>query len=218
MRATDPRTNRSRSVPRIVSLAGSGFLCLLGALTASGQTPAPAPSATNAPPLITVRQEKEVVSGMEPISRIYVTAGTNRFALLTPNGFRASADPQSGVVTMTHAAGGCAVRFKLGGPMPPDAKELPPELMRQRLLERHAGARVLDEFTVNAGGRSGPAFDLHWRAPSGLPLFVRTAFIPSDAGILEFTMTTPPAKAAKATRCSTPSCSPSAPARAANSK
>ena len=183
------------SLARIVSRAGSGVLCLLGALNANGQTPAPAPAATNAPPPITVRQEREVVPGMDPIYRIYVTAGTNRFALLTPNGFRASADPQAGVVTLSHAAGGCNLRFQLGGPMPADAKELKAEMLREPLLARYPGARVLDEFTVTAAGHSGPAFDLNWPAPSGLPLFIRAAFVPSDAGILEFTMTTSPAKA-----------------------
>jgi len=58
------------------------------------------------------------------------------------------------------------------------------------LLNRHPGAKILDPFSREAAGHSGPAFDLQWVNAGGAEQSARVAFIPSLAGVLEFGLLT----------------------------
>ena len=186
----------ARLVPRLLQPLAWLVAGILSHASTSAQRPAET-TVTNLPP-ITVRLDREIVPGMEPLSRVYVGVGTNQLALLAPLGFRIRSEPEQRKVVFSQPEGRCNIQFRLHAPpLAPDAKGLKPEPFRQLLLERHPGAQVVEEYTLSAGGQSGPAFDLAWRTPTGLWLFVRTVYIPSDAGILEFSMITDPDKAAE---------------------
>jgi hypothetical protein len=62
------------------------------------------------------------------------------------------------------------------------------------LLQRHPGAKILEEFTLSALSRRGPAFDLRWNANGGMPRCERVVFIPALAGVLEFSLVASPEK------------------------
>ena len=166
-----------------------GAFCAFSVLRVTGQTAqntAPA-AVTNSPPF-TVIMAREEVPGMNPVTRTHVTVGTNKFALLTPSGYRTSADSVQRKVVIVRDDGRCSLNFRIAGPMPTGTNGLSAEPFRKLLLERHAGAKIVEEFTLTASGKSGPAFDLNWRTPGGLTVFTRTAFIPSEGGVLEFSL------------------------------
>ena len=63
-----------------------------------------------------------------------------------------------------------------------------PAPYRSLLLNRQRGGKILEEFSLAAASRRGPAFDLRWNAPGPVPRRERVLFIPSDAGVLEFSL------------------------------
>jgi hypothetical protein len=148
--------------------------------------------ATNSPPLqVEVRHEGG--PGMAAANRAYVTAGTNKFAFLMPDGFRLeTADPQK--VTLVSADYNCLLTWRILGPVPPESPDLDPASCRELLLECHPGGKIVEEFTLPALGRRGPAFELRWNAKGGAPRYERVVFIPALAGVLEFSLVSSPEK------------------------
>lgn len=122
-----------------------------------------------------------------PTRRVYLTSGTNRFAFLISDGLRMQpSDPQK--ITLVGSDNSCLITVRIMGPMPVDAKELAVDDQRERALELHPGARIMNEFSMHAGNAGGPAFDLRWTAAGDFGRMARVAFIPSAAGILEFSL------------------------------
>jgi hypothetical protein len=122
-----------------------------------------------------------------PVNRTYVTCGTNKFTFLMPAGFRLdTTDPQK--LTLVSADLSRLLIWHILGPLPSEAAELDPAQYRELLLSRHPGAKILEEFSLGAVGRHGPAFDLRWGAAGGLERRERVLFIPAPAGVLEFSL------------------------------
>jgi hypothetical protein len=146
--------------------------------------------ASNLPPLrVEVRHEGG--PGLSAADRAYVTAGTNKFAFQMPAGFRLeTSDPQS--VTLVSSDYSCVLTWRIFGPVPSESPELDPAACREVLLQRHPGAKILEEFTLSALSRRGPAFDLRWNANGGMPRCERVLFIPALAGKLEFSLVASP--------------------------
>jgi hypothetical protein len=150
-------------------------------------------SCASNPPPMRVEVRYEGGPGLSPANRAYVTAGTNKFAFQMPAGFRLeSADPQK--VTLVNADYNCLLSWRILGPVPPESPGLDPASYRELLLERHPGGKIIEEFTLPALGRRGPAFDLRWNAKGGAPRYERDVFIPALAGVLEFSLVGSPEK------------------------
>jgi hypothetical protein len=79
-------------------------------------------------------------------------------------------------------------------PLPPGVTALDPAPYRSLLLDRRRGGKILDEFSLVAVSRHGPAYDLSWEAPGPVPRRERVLLIPSDAGVLEFSLVSSPEK------------------------
>ena len=139
------------------------------------------------PQTITAASRSEEVIGNETVRRAYVEHGTNRFAFVVPQGFRIdNGNPEKVVLTKSDYS--CYFTFRLIGPSPALVRELKPEAYRKLALDQHAGAAVVDESAATAAGHSGPAFDLQWKPPGACAQSARLAFIPSPAGVLEFSV------------------------------
>ena len=149
-------------------------------------TAPPANWATNAPAYVT--QVKRVGGpGLMPADFAYVSFGINKFGFVMPDGFRLEkADSQK--VTLVSADLNCLLTFRVLESAPPVAAELDPAPYRELLLSRHPGGKIIEEFSLAAAGRHGPAFDLRWNATGGVPRRERVLFISSNAGVLEFSL------------------------------
>ena len=142
--------------------------------------------ATNRPLYVT--EVKRVGGpGLIPADFAYVTFGTNKFGFVLPSGFRLETqDAQE--VTLVSADFSCLLTFRVLEAAPAGGPELDPAPYRDLLLSRHPGGKILEEFSSGAAGRRGPAFDLRWNAKGAVPRRERVLFVPSNAGVLEFSL------------------------------
>ena len=125
--------------------------------------------------------------GLLPADFAYVTFQTNKFGFVMPPGFRLeTADPLK--VTLVSADLSCLLSFRVLDSAPAGGAELDHATYRELLLARHPGGRILEEFSLPAVSRRGPAFDLRWNATGGVPRRERVLFIPTAAGVLEFSV------------------------------
>lgn len=139
------------------------------------------------PTTLSAALRSEEIIGSEAVKRAYVHSGTNEFAFVVPPGFRFDgSNPEKLVLVKNDYT--CFINFRVVKPGPSEAGELKVEGLRQTLLSRYPGARVLEEFTQSAANQSGPAFDLQFRSAADVLQSARVVFIPSAAGVLEFTL------------------------------
>ncbi|MFA6543071.1 MAG: hypothetical protein WCS99_01515 [Limisphaerales bacterium] len=160
-------------------------LCLT--VVAQDATPASAPAFK----LATTRHE---VEGLGHYFRAVATVGTNQFAFIVPKGYLMRLDEANRQLRAVEQDDKCAITVRLIG-TPTNAVDkaggdLKAEVFRELVLQRFPSAKITEEITLSAAGRSGPAFDLTWKNESGLGLQSRIAFISSPAGIIEFHLLT----------------------------
>jgi hypothetical protein len=139
------------------------------------------------PPPVRVEVRHEGGPGLSAVDRAYVTAGTNKFGFQMPAGFRLVPSDEE-KLTLVSADYNCLLTWRNLGHVLPGSSELDPAQCRELLLQRQPGAKVLEEFSLNALGQRGPAFDLRWNASGGTPRRERVVFIPGLAGIMEFSL------------------------------
>ena len=167
---------------RTLSAALSLSFCSLGWLVLAAD-PVASPFAESTP--LSVEVKHEAGPGLLPANRAYVTAGTNKFAFLLPDGFRLDqSDPCR--VALVSSDFACLLTLRIIGALPPGAEGPDAGACRKQVLTEHPGAKILEEFSRSAANRSGPAFDFRWSASTKLERHALAAFIPSQAGILEF--------------------------------
>jgi hypothetical protein len=157
-------------------------------LRAQPASPAGSPAnlATNQPRYAT--QIKHVEGpDLIPADYAYVNFGASKFGFVMPAGYRLETqDAQK--VTLVSADFSCLLTFQVLEPLSPGVTELDPSAYRGVLLNRRRGGKILEEFSLAAASRRGPAFDLSWEAPGPVPRRERVLLIPSDAGVLEFSL------------------------------
>jgi hypothetical protein len=153
---------------------------------------APPNWATNRPAYVT-RIEHVAGPGLLPANFAYVTFGTNKFGFVVPEGFHL--DTKDGQkVTLVSTDLNYLLTFRMLESVPAGDVEPDPAYYRQLLLDSHPGVKVLEEFTLTAVSRQGPAFDLFWKAAGTVLRQKRVAFIPCAAGVLEFSLVSSPEK------------------------
>ena len=131
---------------------------------------------------------------MDYYFRTVATVGTNQFAFIVPKGYFIRADEANRQLRAVERDDKCSITVRLFT-APTNAVDqatgtLKAEAFREVVLQRFTNSRILEEFTLTAGGRAGPAFDLAWKNEAGLTLQSRIAFIPTVAGVMEFHLLT----------------------------
>ncbi|MBI3877733.1 MAG: hypothetical protein HY300_17535 [Verrucomicrobia bacterium] len=176
----------------MLCLRAAGLAALLWFVVPAQAQNSPSLATTNVPPPIEVKTVREELQGIGAFFRVYITVGTNKMALLVPQGFRMHADAGQRRIVLAENDERCVITVQLHGPVPPPEKPgaplLKPEVYRDLLLQRHPAAKVIEEYTLSAAGQSGPAFDAALRNAAGLSQRMRVAFIPTPAGVVEFNM------------------------------
>lgn len=179
------------STSKLLGLA-AGLLLWPAGLPLCAQNSAPA--APPAPPVFQVNTTRHNLPGLGYYTRSVATLGTNQFAFVVPKGYLIRVDEANRVVRAVERADKCAITVRWFA-TPTNAVEkadqsLKPAAFRELLQQRYASARITEEFSLTAGGTSGPAFDFVWRNEGGLEVLSRIAFIPTPAGVVEFHLLT----------------------------
>ena len=138
----------------------------------------------------------EAGPGLFPTDRAIVSVGTNQFAFEVPPGYRMDAS-DSGRVSLVSRDYSCLISFRIAGSVAPEATALDSAPYREFLASQFPGANILEQFSMSANNRSGPAFEFEW---GGAGVFQRSriAYIPSRGGVLEFSVSASPDKFAVA--------------------
>jgi hypothetical protein len=162
-------------------------VCLLGVclLTQCLSAEEAATAADAAAPKLETTVRVAESTGRETIRHACFALGPNRFAFVIPPGFRLDTATAEKVVLVNNDFS-CLISLRIAAPTPPEAR-------REDVLTQYPGAKILGELTFTAANQTGPAFDLQC-SPGGVVRSVRVAFIPSPAGVLEFTLLCSPDK------------------------
>ena len=124
-------------------------------------------------------------AGHESIRHACFALGPNKFAFVVPPGFRLDIATDERVV-LVNKDFTCLISLRIAAPATPEAQ-------RAALLTRYPGAKILEELPLAVANQNGQMFDLQC-ATEGVVRFARAAFIPSPAGVLEFTLLSSPDK------------------------
>lgn len=153
---------------------------------AQAQAVIPAPTALSA----SVQDGEKI--GNEQHRRVFMKVGDRRLMLAVPQGFRpVNTNPET--IVFVNDDSSCLLSFRIAAPGSAAAASLKADLCREWLSARFSDLKVQEEFSLNVGGQSGPAFDLHYKAMA-VPRSSRVAFIPSPVGVLEFSLVSSPEK------------------------
>ncbi len=166
-------------------------LALLPAAGFSAGATDPPPASPALPLALRAEVRTDNEAGSLPARRAFVTVGTNRFAFSVPEGFRLEPSNEN-LVSLVSADYHSLLTFRIAAPGASAGQEPRAEVWREALLEQHPGAKILQQFTLTAANRTGPAFDAAWSSPGGLQRNQRVAFIPALAGTLEFSLVCTP--------------------------
>jgi hypothetical protein len=145
-------------------------------------------------PLYAVIKTEETLAD-KPLNRAYLQSGTNRFAFIVPAGYRLDASKPDKVV-LSNEDYSCMIVLRLFQGQYP-VQKLDFNTCREWVISHYRNARVMEEFSQGAGGSRGPAFDLQWTNSAGVAQFTRIAYVPSAAGVWEFSLVTKSAEFAQ---------------------
>lgn len=150
----------------------------------AGETPSGTPS-TNKPAFNASLRAGETV-GAHQVQRAFLTVGTNQIAFIVPTGFFMDAsNPQK--IVLSDDAGEYFITVRVTNPQIP-SEGSPDDFFKAIVLNRFAGAKISDQFSARIANHAGTAFDLQWMSPKGGQQSTRIAFVPTAAGVLEFSI------------------------------
>ena len=165
--------------------AAGTFAILLLTRRASADEPSlesPA-AATNRPAFKASLRGGETI-GTHQVERAFLNIGTNQIAFIVPVGFQMDAtDPQK--IVLTQPAKGYFITVRVSS-----AAEtgLETSHCRSEALNLYPGAKITQESIDFVANHSGPAFNLEWLNTGGAAQSAHINFIPSAAGLLQFSV------------------------------
>lgn len=163
-------------------------LCLIWSLT--GTLQAGEASAGSMP--LSVTLERLPVRSLEPLYRVYVTSETGKFTFIIPAGFRLRGDPADGKLKLGNLEGNCQITFAILDPAPCDSQPLNADNYRDLVQARHPKGKIIERLSPSAAERDGVGYDMQWQTTNKFAQCTRAAFVPSNAGLLEFSATSNP--------------------------
>jgi hypothetical protein len=134
-----------------------------------------------------VEFRREAANFEDPFYTAYITVGESKFTFLVPQGFRIKGDTTTGVLRLCNREGNTAITFAILGQA---EGELSADSYRQSLLKQHPGGKIVQELSAGVIGRSGPGFDIQWKAAEDIYQCQRAVFVPTTFGVFQFTTTT----------------------------
>jgi len=140
-------------------------------------------TATNRPAFKVSLRGGETV-GTHQVERAFLNIGTNQIAFIVPGGFQMdAANPEK--IVLTEPTRGYFITVRVIS-LAESTSET--SSFKAAALDRYPGAKITQETMAFVANHSGPAFDLEWLTSAGTAESARIHFIPSAAGILEFSV------------------------------
>jgi hypothetical protein len=133
--------------------------------------------------------EREPVNTIEPIYRAYLESPSQKFTFLVPGRYRPSASAQDGGFQMRNMKDSSVIAFSLLTEAPAGISDSARDAYREILSTRYVNGKFIKESTDDAAGHKVPVFDVQWIGQHGLSETTRAMFIPTEAGVLELTVT-----------------------------
>jgi hypothetical protein len=146
-------------------------------------------AATNQPTWRTVIRSENLVdaTNARPIERALFNAGTNRFAFVIPADFKLDAS-NPGKFVLTSADYSCFITLQLVGAGTSASAGLMINSFRNQAQDEFPLGTISSEFELRAANHGGPAYELRWVNSNGTDQLAYVGFIPSQAGLLKFTL------------------------------
>jgi hypothetical protein len=161
----------------------AALAALLLTLRASADEPAVESSATatNKPAFKAALHGGETI-GKHQVQRAFLDVGTNRIVFIVPGGFwMNTSNPQK--IVLTSADKNCFITVRV---IPGAVSES--VSYKELAMSVYPGAKITQESSELVANHSGTALNLEWLNPSGVAQSARISFIPTAAGVLEFSV------------------------------
>jgi hypothetical protein len=172
-----------KQLPRFISALIFGA----GIVTDSAVTQSYAANPSVLPVDVSLAQQER--PGTTPAVYVLVTAGTNKFFFPLLEGFRMRNDISQGKVLLIKYDDTWTLTVRVLKPLE-HGVTVDSTPYRDLVLRQFPSPKITEEFSATAANQSGPAFDLQWKVSTRTTASARVAFIPSNAGILEFSLLT----------------------------
>jgi hypothetical protein len=127
------------------------------------------------------------------VTRGIITAATNQFSFVIPNGFRKLAEVSGKTVTLTSTGRTASLTFRIFEHTVDGKIDLKPDGLRENVLGRFKEAKVVDEFPAYIESTNGPAFEVEWSGQV-CKMTSRVAFVPYAGGHVEVIVQSPAAE------------------------
>jgi hypothetical protein len=187
-RGSNPKRSPGPCARSALACALAFFGCLAGAFAGGGE--GYSNNRTN-PPAFKAWVRVEGGPGLRTARRAYVSAGTNRFAFVVPDGFRMeSSDAERAILVSPDLS--CQIVFRILDPVGGVSTELDPAAYRELLLSRYPGAKILEEQSRTVADRTGPAINLRWNDVGHIAREGSFVFIPFEGQVLELSFAASP--------------------------
>jgi hypothetical protein len=121
------------------------------------------------------------------ISNVIVT-DQYEFSFVPPTGWRTEVDAKRKTLTFYCYESNAMMVLRIVPKGDFDAYAVERSALRQRVLDLHPRAKILEEFSCYTGSGSGPAFDLEETLPNRPKDGWRLAFVPFAGGVFEFSL------------------------------
>lgn len=127
------------------------------------------------------------------VTRGIITAATNQFSFVIPNGFRKLPEINGKTVILTSTGQTASLTFRIFEHAVDGRLDLKADSLRENVLGRFKDAKVVDEFPAYVGSTNGPAFEVEWSGQV-CKMASRVAFVPYEGGHLEVIVQSPVAE------------------------
>jgi hypothetical protein len=127
------------------------------------------------------------------VTRGIITAATNQFSFVIPNGFRKLPEIIGKTVILTSTSQTASLTFRIFERAVDGKFDLKTDSLRENVLGRFKDAKVVDEFPAYVGSTNGPAFEVEWSGQI-CKMASRVAFVPYDGGYVEVIVQSPAAE------------------------
>ena len=137
-----------------------------------------------------VKLTQQSLAPLPPAVLARVVCGQTRLAFLVPPGFKCTSHEERREVRLLARNDTSAIALAFHAVTLAETNAAPH--WRGQILERYAGAKVVEEFAGTAGGASGPGFDVVWERRGSPALKLRSMLVPLGKHWVELTLITTP--------------------------
>ena len=142
-------------------------------------------------PLLQVSSAPQTIHGGLTVPTLIVVAEANKFSFLPPLGWRAQSGTSEKRIRLVRPDSVTLMTIDITEDKGKQPSPLSPETLRQELLDRHPGGRIVEEFPASAVGQAGLGFELEWRTGNDVRQLARHVFVRFTGGHLEFSLMGP---------------------------